>query len=815
MNAPVTAIDPVCGMHVRTDRTPPQAEFAGATYFFCCASCLARFEAGPAAVLARAAARTATPGAAAPAHSGKAITPDPVPAAPASAPAAPPVPAADAATAGAGGATEYTCPMHPQIVQAHPGNCPLCGMTLEARTPSADTPEDTSELRSMTRRFWVSTALALPVMALSMGPELAPALFVGMGAQGPMRRAWMAFVLSAPVVLWGGAPFFERGWQSLVQRHANMFTLIALGVGVSWGFSIVALLAPGLFPASVRLADGTVPVYFEAAAMVTALVLLGQVLELRARRQSGAAIRQLLQLAPRTARVVRAPGTPQEHDEDVPLAQVVPGDTLRVRPGERVPVDGVVVSGTSAIDESMVSGEAAAVERTAGMRLVGATLNGSGSLVMRAEHVGSQTVLAQIVRMVSEAQRSRAPIQRLADRVSGWFVPIVLLAACLTFGVWGLWGPEPRLAHALVNAVSVLIIACPCALGLATPMAIQAATGRGAAAGVLVKNAESLQALEKVDTLVTDKTGTLTLGRPALEEVLAASGQAEADVLRLAASLERASEHPLASAIVAAAGARGLPTAAASGFGARAGMGIVGTVDGRAVGVGNAALLAQLGVDPAPLAPQAEQWRRQGRTVMFVTVDGVLAGLLGVADPLRPGAADAVAQLRAEGLTIVMLTGDNQTTADAVAARLGIDQVHAGVQPGQKAALIRDMQAKGRVVAMAGDGINDAPALAQADVGIAMGTGTDVAIQSAGITLLRGDLGALLRARRLSRATMRNIRENLGFAFAYNGLGVPLAAGVLYPAFGLLLSPMVAAAAMSLSSVSVIANALRLRRARL
>jgi Cu+-exporting ATPase len=810
MNAPAAAEDPVCGMGVRTDGTAPHADHAGTTYFFCCAGCLARFEADPAAALAKAAARAGAAAAGA-----SSIPRIPIAAGALPVPGGAAQGAHPAAPNRAAGGSEYTCPMHPQIVRDRPGTCPLCGMALEARMPTAETAENSGELRNMTRRFWVSAALALPLAALTMGPELLPAHFPGMGAADALPREWMAFCLSAPVVLWGGAPFFVRGWQSLGNRHANMFTLIALGIGVSWLFSTVALLAPGLFPLSVRLADGTVPVYFEAAASITVLVLLGQVLELRARGRTGAAIRRLLGLAPKAARRVLGLGTPQERDEDVALAQVVAGDALRVRPGERVPVDGVVLSGTSAVDESMISGEAVPVERTVGMRLVGATLNGSGSMVMRAERVGGQTMLAQIVRMVSEAQRSRAPIEGLADRVAAWFVPIVLLASIATFCAWGVWGPQPRLAHALLNAVSVLIIACPCALGLATPMAIQVATGRGAAAGVLVKNAQALQTLDTVDTLVTDKTGTLTLGKPVFEAVQAAAGHAEADVLRLAASLERASEHPLAPAIVAAAGHRGIALDEVRGFGARAGLGVVGTVAGRTAGVGNAALLAQLGADPAPLAAMAEQWRLQGRTVMFVAVDGALAGLIGVADPLRPGAAEAVAALRTEGLAIVMLTGDNPTTADAVARQLGIDRVVAGVQPAQKAAHIRELQGQGHVVAMAGDGINDAPALAQADVGIAMGTGTDVAIQSAGITLLQGDLRALVRARRLSRATMRNIRENLGFAFVYNGLGVPLAAGVFYPAFGLLLSPMVAAAAMSLSSVSVIANALRLRRARL
>ncbi|HUX25662.1 MAG TPA: copper-translocating P-type ATPase, partial [Burkholderiales bacterium] len=617
--------------------------------------------------------------------------------------------------------------------------------------------------------------------------------------------------LSTPVVLWGGWPFFVRGWQSVVIRHLNMFSLIALGVGVAWIYSTVGLLFPGLFPAGIRTDGGLVPVYFEAAAVITALVLLGQVMELRARSRTSAAIKLLLGLTPKTARIVRADG----REEDTPLEQVQPGDILRVRPGEKVPVDGIVTEGSSSVDEAMVTGEPIPVEKHAGERLIGATVNGTGSLLMRAERVGADTLLAQIVHMVSEAQRSRAPIQRLADTVAGYFVPAVIAVALLTFAVWWFWGPEPRLAHAMINAVAVLIIACPCALGLATPMSIMVGTGRGATAGVLIKSAEALEVLEKVNTLVTDKTGTLTLGKPQLTAVVATEGLGENAILRLGASLERASEHPLAAAIIAAAEKKGLALTVVDGFESHTGKGVSGRIDGRLVAIGNAKLLEALKIVAGALGEQAEAMRADAQTVVFVAVDGKLAGLIGVADPIKDTTAEAIRQLHEEGLEVVMLTGDSQATADAVGRKLGIDRVIAGVLPEQKSELVKKLQAEGRIVAMAGDGINDAPALAQAQVGIAMGTGTDVAMESAGVTLVKGDLRGIVRARRLSRATMRNIRQNLFFAFVYNALGVPIAAGVLYPVFGLLLSPIIAAAAMSFSSVSVVSNALRLNRVRL
>ena len=700
--------------------------------------------------------------------------------------------------------TQYICPMHPEVVQDHPGNCPKCGMALEPREAVGE--EENPELADMSRRFWVSAALALPVFALAMVADLAPQWLPGWLAMRTVQ--WIEFLLATPVVLWGGWPFFVRGWQSVVSWNLNMFTLIGLGVSVAWVYSVAALLLPGLFPPNMRHADGTVAVYFEAAAVITALVLLGQVLELRARSRTGAAIRLLLGLAPNTARIVRADGT----EEDIPRERVVPGDRLRIRPGEKVPVDGVVTDGSSAVDESMVTGEPIPVEKTAGDQLIGATVNGTGSLIMRAEKVGSDTLLAQIVQMVSEAQRSRAPIQRLADVVAAFFVPAVVLVAVLAFAVWAMFGPEPRLAHAIVNAVAVLIIACPCALGLATPMSIMVGTGKGASLGVLIKNAEALEVMEQVDTLVVDKTGTLTEGRPRLVRVEAGQGFGEDEVLRLAASLERASEHPLAEAIVGGAEERGIELAPADHFASITGQGVTGTIDGRSVALGNLRLLEALSADPGGLSAGAEAGRAQGQTVMFVAVDGKVAGSIGVADPIKASSPDAIAALHKEGLQVVMLTGDSRTTAQAVADRLGIDRVEAEVLPQQKADIVRRLQAEGRTVAMAGDGINDAPALAQSHVGIAMGTGTDVAMESAGVTLVKGDLRGIVRARRLSRATMRNIRQNLFFAFVYNSLGVPVAAGVLYPFFGLLLSPMIAAAAMSFSSVSVIGNALRLRR---
>ncbi len=693
--------------------------------------------------------------------------------------------------------------MHPEVVRSEPGNCPICGMALEPRNAPA---EDNAELTDMTRRFWVSAVLALPVFVMAMVTDLLPQampVFVSMTV-----LQWMEFALATPVVLWGGWPIFQRGWASLVNRHLNMFTLIALGVGVAWTYSVVAMLLPGIFPPAMRSMMGTVPVYFEAAAVIMALVLLGQVMELRARSQTSAAIKLLLGLAPKTARIVRADG----NEEDIPLEQVQPNDVLRVRPGEKVPVDGVVLEGTSALDESMVTGESIPVEKTAGARLIGATVNGTGSLLMRAERVGADTLLAQIVHMVSEAQRSRAPIQRLADVTAGYFVPVVIGVALATLAIWGIWGPEPRLAHAIVNAVAVLIIACPCALGLATPMSIMVGTGRGALAGVLIKNAEALEIMEKVNTLVVDKTGTLTEGKPKLTSVVPLTGFTDVEVLRLGASLERASEHPLAAAIVNGAQERKLTLVTVSDFRSFTGKGVAGTVEGRTVALGNLKLFEELRIAAGDLPARAEALRGDGQTVMLLAIDGRAAGLIGVADPVKESTAEAIRALHEEGVRVIMLTGDNRITAEAVARKLGIDRVEAEVLPEQKASIVKQLQAQGRIVAMAGDGINDAPALAQAQVGIAMGTGTDVAMESAGVTLVKGDLRGIVRAVRLSRATMKNIRQNLFFAFIYNVLGIPVAAGVLYPVFGLLLSPIIAAAAMSFSSVSVITNALRLRR---
>lgn len=704
-------------------------------------------------------------------------------------------------------AVEYTCPMHPEVVSDKPGNCPKCGMTLEPRGVAIK--EDTRELDDMTRRFWLSAVLAVPVFLSAMAAEFWPELAAEIIA--PRWRQWLEMALATPVVVWGGWIFYVRAWQSVVKRSLNMFTLIGLGVAVAWLYSMVAALAPGIFPRSVFNAMGVVPVYFEAAAVITALVLLGQVLELRARSQTNAAIKMLLGLAPNTARIVRDDGT----EEDIPLQHVQVGDTLRVRPGEKVPVDGTVLRGQSHVDESMVTGEPVPVSKTDGERLIGATVNGTGSLLMRAERVGADTLLAQIVHMVSEAQRSRAPIQKLVDIVSGYFVPAVVLIAIGTFIVWGLWGPEPRLAHAVINAVAVLIIACPCALGLATPMSIMVGTGKGAMAGVLIKNAEALEIMRKVDTLVVDKTGTLTQGKPELVSVQTLDPALEQEQLRLAASLERGSEHPLAEAIVRGAQERNIELATVENFESVTGKGVTGRVDGRSVALGNLKLFEALGIDPADLPQQAETQRAEGRTVMLLAIDGKAAGLLGVADPIKASTPDAIRALHDEGIEVVMLTGDSRRTAEAVARTLGIDRVQAEVLPEQKADVVKQLQGQGRTVAMAGDGINDAPALAQAHVGIAMGTGTDVAMESAGVTLVKGDLRGIVRARRLSRLTMSNIRQNLFFAFIYNALGVPVAAGVLYPVFGLLLSPIIAAAAMSFSSVSVVANALRLRRAQL
>ncbi len=759
-----TALDPVCGMKVDPRKTPHHAEHGGHQFHFCGAGCRTKFVADPAKYLE--------------------------PRAP-----EPPAPAG----------TIYTCPMHPQIRREGPGACPICGMALEPETFTADTGPN-HELIDMTRRFRVGLVLAAPVFVLEMGAHL------GLDALVPMKTsAWIQFALSTPVVLWAGWPFFQRGWASLVSRHLNMFTLIAMGVGVSYAYSLVALFAPGLFPPAFRDSMGGVPVYFEAAAVITVLVLLGQVLELRAREQTSGAIRALLDLAPKTALRVRPDGT----DEEVGLDLVQVGDRLRVRPGEKIPVDGELVEGRASIDESLVTGESMPVTKEAGAKAIAGSINRTGSFVMRAEKVGAETLLSRIVQMVAEAQRSRAPIQRMADLVSGWFVPAVIGAAVVAAAVWGAVGQEPRFTYALVAAVSVLIIACPCALGLATPMSIMVGVGRGAQAGVLIKNAEALERFEKIDTLVIDKTGTLTEGRPAVTAIEAAAGFDESELLRLAASLERGSEHPLADAILRAAKDRGLGLSEPSGFDSPVGKGVLGSVDGKALMLGGARLMAEQGIDTASLEGPADALRRDGATVIFVTADGALAGLFGIADPIKASSAEAVRALKADGVRLVMMTGDNRTTALAVAAKLGIDEVEAEVLPQDKAKVVQDLRAAGRVVAMAGDGVNDAPALAAAEVGVAMGAGSDVAIESAGVTLLQGDLQGLVRARRLSRAVMRNIRQNLVFAFAYNVAGIPIAAGVLYPTFGLLLSPAIAAAAMALSSVSVIGNALRLRAVKL
>jgi len=715
------------------------------------------------------------------------------------------VPAPAAAPPDPRGEVLWTCPMHPQIVRNAPGSCPICGMALERMTP-AGADEESPELVAMTRRFWVGVALSVPLLALSTAEDLAGAALGRVISPG--LSIWIQLALATPVVLWGGWPFFVRGWASIVNRSPNMFTLIAMGTGVAYFYSLVAALLPGIFPPSFRAADGTVAVYFEAAAVIETLVLLGQVLELRARSQTSSAIRALLDLAPKTARVVRDDG----REEDIPLDQVVPGMRLRVRPGEKVPVDGVVLEGHSAVDESMISGEPVPVEKVPGDKVTGATLNGSGTLVMRAERVGADTLLARIVAMVAEAQRSRAPIQSLADLVSAWFVPGVVLVALASFGVWSVYGPAPAMAFALLNAVAVLIIACPCALGLATPMSIMVGTGRGAVAGVLVKNAEALELMEKIDTLVVDKTGTLTEGKPRLARVISVAKTGVIELLRLAASLERGSEHPLAAAIVQGAEEKGASLAPVSDFRAEPGKGVIGTVDGRRVAAGNVGLLQALGIDAGDLPERAEALRQEGQTVMMVAVDGAAAGLIAVADPIKETAAGAIKALKEDGVRVVMLTGDSRTTAAAVARRLGIDEVIAEVLPDQKAATVKRLQEEGREVAMAGDGINDAPALAQALVGIAMGTGADVAVESAAMTLVKGDLRGIVRARHLSRAVMRNIRQNLFFAFIFNALAVPIAAGVLYPFTGLLLNPMIASAAMSASSVTVITNALRLRR---
>jgi len=799
------ARDPVCGMNVNSQTAKYKADHLGATYYFCCASCVEKFKANPAAYLSPAKEEAM--------HK----SPPPAPASAAATYVCPmcpevretkPVPcpscgmALEPETIISNTKTEYTCPMHPDIVRQGPGSCPICGMALEPRTITVE--QENPELRDMSRRFWISVALTLPLLGIAMAD-----MFAGMPVQHALPPGWLPWIellLATPVVLWGGAPFFQRGWASVVNRSTNMFTLIAMGTGVAYIFSIIATVLPGIFPASFQDMSGRPAVYFEAAAAIVTLVLLGQVLELRARSRTGAAIRALLDLAPPTARVFR-----DGREDDIPLEQVKVGDRLRVRPGEKIPVDGIVLDGSSSIDESMITGESVPVEKRAGDGVIGATVNASGSFVMRAERVGSETLLAQIVQMVGQAQRTRAPIQRLADKVAGWFVPAVIGIAVLTFIAWAVFGPEPRFAHAIVNAVAVLIIACPCALGLATPMAIMVGTGRGAHAGVLIKNAEALETLEKVDTLVIDKTGTLTEGKP---RVTAASSNGEispAELLRLAASMERASEHPLASAIVSAASEQNLTLADVQDFHSHAGKGITGKVAGREIAIGNHALMEEEGIRPgAILVPNSQQG-----TIVYVSIDRGFGGSIALADPVKTSAASAVAQLKREGLHIVMLTGDNRAVAEAVSCQLGIEDYRAEVLPQDKSQVIKDLQEQGRIVAMAGDGINDAPALAQAHVGIAMGTGTDVAIESAGITLLKGDLAGIVRARKLSRATMKNIRQNLFFAFIYNSIGVPIAAGILYPFFGVLLSPILAAAAMSFSSVSVITNSLRLRSVKL
>jgi len=760
-------IDPVCGMSVDPQKTAHHASHAGSDYHFCSAGCREKFVADPQRYLNKAAAPIAQdqPG------------------------------------------TIWTCPMHPEVRQDHPGACPICGMALEPAMVTADE-GPSAELIDMTRRFWIGLALSLPVLVLEMGGHLFPALHHLI----PMKASiWIQFALATPVVLWAGWPFFQRGWASLKTRNLNMFTLIAMGTGVAWLYSVVAAVAPGIFPDAFRAADGTVAVYFEAAAVITVLVLLGQVLELRARERTSGAIKALLNLAPKTARRIAVDGS----EAEIPLEDVAVGDRLRVRPGEKVPVDGVVEDGRSALDESMVTGESMPVTKSVDDTVIGGTMNQSGALIIRADKVGRDTMLSRIVQMVAEAQRSRAPIQRMADQVSGWFVPLVIGIAILAFALWGIWGPEPRFAHGLIAAVSVLIIACPCALGLATPMSIMVGVGRGAGLGVLIKNAEALEHMEKVDTLVVDKTGTLTEGKPAVTRIIAAAGFEEAELLRLAAGVERASEHPLALAIVDAAISRSIEIPPVSGFDSPTGKGAVGVVENKRITLGNARFLTESGIDTAPLAAEADALREDGATAIFMGLDQQVAGVFAIADPIKPTTPEALAALRADGIRVVMLTGDNRTTATAVARRLGIDAVEADVLPDQKADVVARLKQEGRVVAMAGDGVNDAPALAAADVGIAMGHGTDVAMESAGMTLLKGDLVGIVRARQLSEATMSNIRQNLFFAFIYNAAGVPVAAGLLYPFFGILLSPMIAAAAMALSSVSVVANALRLNRVKL
>jgi len=828
------SIDPVCGMAVDPATAAGKFDYGGETYYFCHQNCLRKFSAAPQSYLTRAP-QPAAMGRPPVQLGGKSgsqrvmttaqpqtetrivregdeytcpMDPEVVQTGPGACPkcgmALEPMTPSFPATK-----TEYVCPMHPQIVREEPGSCPICGMALEPRVVTLEE-EESPELKDMKRRFWASVALTLPVLFLAMS-EMIPGQPI-QHALSPRLLTFIQFALATPVVLWGGWPFFERGWASIVNRSPNMFTLIAIGTGAAWLYSVIATFLPDIFPASFRGHGGEVAVYFEAAAMITTLVLLGQVLELRARSRTSSAIKMLLGLAPKTARILRGNGRPDGVEADIPLDQVHPGDLLRVRPGEKIPVDGVVIEGLSSVDESMVTGEPIPVEKTEGDKVTGGAINVAGSFVMRAERVGAHTLLAQIVRMVGEAQRSRAPIQRLADAVSAWFVPAVVIIAAITFLIWALAGPEPRMAYALVNAVAVLIIACPCALGLATPMSVMVGTGRGATAGVLIKNAEALETLEKVNTLVVDKTGTLTEGKPKLTLFANAGAVDDETALRLAASLERSSEHPLAAAFVSAANERGLKLAPVSEFRSVTGKGVIGKVDGRAIALGNQSLLAEFGVDLGVGAEKSAEWRERGATVIFLAVDKQLAYLFGVEDPIKESSRQAIGELHEEGLRIVMLTGDNRVTAEAVARRLGIDEVIAGVLPEHKSEFVARLQSEGRIVAMAGDGVNDAPALARAQVGIAMGAGTDVAMESAGVTLVQGDLRGIVRAIKLSRATMRNIRQNLFFAFVYNALGVPIAAGALYPFIGLLLNPMIASAAMTFSSVSVITNALRLRK---
>ncbi len=801
-----TTTDPVCGMKVDPATAIGSHNYGGQTYWFCSSRCLDKFRSAPSRYATAETAKGAAPATGveytcpmhpeihrpAPGNCPKCgMTLEPVE--PQSF-----VPAAR---------TKYVCPMHAQIVRSEPGNCPICGMALEPKTASAEETEN-PELVDMRRRLWAALTLTIPVLILAMG-EYIPGRPLGR-ITSPRVWTWIEMILTTPVVVWAGWPFFVRGWRSITNRSLNMFTLIGLGVGVGYVYSLIGALFPSIFPASFR-ENGEVAVYFEAASVIVTLVLLGQVLELKARSQTGAAIKALLGLAPKTARLIREDGS----EEDVPLETVQVGNRLRVRPGEKIPVDGVVLEGTSSVDESMITGEPIPIEKAVGDRLTGATVNGTGTLVMRAERIGSETLLAQIVRMVADAQRSRAPIQKLADVVAGYFVPIVVGIAALAFAVWGIWGPDPRMAHALINAVAVLIIACPCALGLATPMSIMVATGKGATLGVLFKNAEAIEFMRKVDTLVVDKTGTLTEGKPRLMSVRPGDGSTGDRLLFLAASVERASEHPLAAAIVAGAEARGIALSPVESFESVTGKGVRARIGGSDVMLGNHKLLDEGGINTTGLQKDAEAMRADGQTVMFMAVDGRMAGLLGVADPVKETTPEAIRQLHREGIRVVMLTGDSRTTAEAVARKLGIDEVIAEVLPEDKGKVVKQLQGQGRFVAMAGDGINDAPALAQAQIGIAMGTGTDVAMESAGVTLVKGDLRGIVRARMLSRATMRNIKENLFFAFVYNSLGVPIAAGVLYPVFGLLLSPVLAAAAMSFSSVSVVGNALRLRGVRL